>query len=617
MAKKYQTLIGTLEYNSAEDETNPSNEARLVAGSHDVLIDQRRVVKSRAGYTVFGDLNEDTTLGGIRPQAPTWNTSTGTELPMRAYSDQLEAHIASVDGTDVDEYVSIMSGLDPDATARFATWWDTGETLDLLLFVQGDDNIYEWSGGVAVVLSIDSATLVTKTGVPTWAENRFYTGRNKVMVCVRTGTEYTYTAGENGTQLTVASTVGLIAGDVLVQKVVTNTDKPASGRNNYTIFSLENQTYLGSEDDEEVFVSSDTDFNDFSFSTPRLAGEGALLTLEHPTTGFGALGSVALIFGGRDDVFQTEFTQITVGGTLSETLKVKKLQTGIDQSAQSQELIVPIGNSLAYISYEPALRIISNPSDLVGVNPKVYSNPIQPDFDAEDWTGAAGVWFKNSLHFTSRVNSKLYLLAFNEDADGKVRRFWQAPQRLPIGALSIIQDALHGHSNVIPETYQLFFGGSDREYEDIETEDKLPINYKMVFAYRSFKDRENLKTFDEYYSEGKIKVNTDVTVKLLYDFGGSTQIVEKVIEGDDDDITYDNVYLNSLGQPAQGTQPLGGASVEPIDALRYRVTFEIAKEDFNELQEIYEAEGVDIFFSVLARGMNAALSPRRDTEIRK
>lgn len=617
MAKKYQTIIGTLEYNSAEDETNPSTEARLVAGSHDVLIDQQRVVKTRAGYTVFGDLNEDTTLGGIKPQAPTWNTSTGTELPLRVYADTLEAYIGTVDGTDVDEYVTIMDGLSVDDVPRFTNWWDAGETIDLLLFVQGDPKTYEWNGAVAIVLSVDSATLLTKQGVPTWAENRFYTSRDETMVCVRTGTEYTYTAGTDTTQLTVGNTAGLIAGDVLIQKVVTNSDVPASGRNNHTIFCSENQVHYGSDEDEEVYVSKSDDFTAVTFSTPRLSGEGALLTLEHPTTGFGALGRIVLIFGGRDDVFQTEFTQITVGGALAETLKVKKLQTGIDQAAQSQELIVPIGNSIAYISYEPALRIISNPNDLVGVNPKVYSNPIKPDFDAEDWAGGCGVWSKNALHFSSKVNSKLYMLEFTEDADGKVRRFWQAPQRLPVGALSIIQDALHGHSNVIPETYRLFYGGSDREYEDIETENRLPVNYKMLFAYRSFKDRENLKAFDEYYSEGKIKVNTDVTVSLLYDFSGSTQIVQKVIEGGDEDITYENTYQNSLGQPALGTQPLGGADVEPPDALRYRVIFEIAKEDFNEIQEIYEAEGVDIYFEVLARGMNAALSPRRDTVIRK
>lgn len=603
----------TLGYVTAEDSTN-TDERYLVYGSHDVLVDQNRKTKSRAGFTRLGAAN--TALTPPR-SGVTWSTSTGTEIPLRLYDDELEGYLGTIDGTIINAWTRLKNGWSTTAKMRFTTWWDTAEQLDVLLMVIADDNIYEYNGAIAVVSSV-TGTTITKTGTATFGENRFYSTRDKTLVNVRTGTEYTYTAGEGTTTLTgITDTTGIIAGDILVQKFLTRTDKPTSGRINNTIFTFENQVCVGSETDEEVFISKSTDPDDLTFSTPRLPGEGALLNLENPTTGFGIAGGVLVISGGRNDVFKVEYTQITVGTALTESLKIKKLQTGVDQGAINQECMVPIGNSLAFISHEPTLRIIQNPDDLEGVNPKTYSNPIKPDFDAIDFSDSFGIWFKNALSFNVPDESKQLILEFTEDANGKVRRFWQPPQTLPVSAPLIIDGALHSHSNSIPETYRLYYGGSDAEYDGIAPADKLPIHSVAVFAYRTFGKRDMLKTLDEYYSEGQIKTNTDVMLRILYDFGGSTQVFENVIQGDDTGITLEENILASMGQSPMGLNPLGGSSFEPEDSIRYQVIFEIAKEDFYMIQEIYEMQQVDGYFSVIARGPNAKLSPRRDTAIRR
>jgi len=610
---KFQLLDECLGYRTSTDETN--EDARyLVSGSKNVLIDQQRQVKTRAGYTRLGASNS--ALTPVRT-AKTWNTSTGTELPTRQYDDELEAYLDTVDGTSVAAWTRVFNGLSTTAKVRSALWWDTTENLDLFLFIQGSANVYEWSGGVAVVSSI-TGTTITKTGTPTFAENRFYATRNMTLFCVRTGTEYTYTGGTGTTTLTgIADTTGLIAGDVLIQKVVTNASEPAAGRNNHTIHVHENQLVLGSEDDQEVFISKNTDFKDFAFSTPRLPGEGALLSLEDPAGGFGSVGQVLVIFAGRNGVYKTEYAQITVGSTLSETLKVKKIQSGVDQAAISPDCIVSIGDELAYISYEPALRIITDPQVLAGIDPKTYSNPIQPDFDDEDWTGCVGHWFKNTLHITSNVNSKLYMLVWDENENGKIERYWQPPQTFPVGPLSTIDGALYGHSNSVPESYRLFYGTSDGEYTDMAVEDKFAIHSIALFAYRNFGDREKLKTHDEFYLEGKITAGTDFTATLYYDFGGDSGNIQKTIDGADAGIVFENASLASLGQSPFGTNPLGGASVEPENTLKYRVVFEMPKEDYHEIQEKYESEQVDAYWSILSRGPNTTLSSKRDSVIRR
>lgn len=605
----------------------PSNaDTRILTdGSKNVMIDAKRKVKIRPGYTRLGVGN--TSLTPVR-NAWTWNTSTGSKLPQRFYDDELEVYLGTIDGTIINAWKRVKDAWSTTEKMRPATWFDTGENLDLQIMVVGDDNLYEWNGAVAVVSSI-TGTTITKTGTTTFAQNRFYTTRNKTVVCVRTGTEYTYTGGETTTTLTgIANTAGLIAGDILVQKVITDSNKPASDRNNHTIYSFENQLFIGSEDDEEVYISQNDDYDDFTYSSPRVAGEGGLLTLDDTTRAINSIGKTLLVFAGRSSIFKAQYTQITVGSTLAETVAVKKIDTGVDQGALNHECVVPIGDALAYLSNEVAVRIIQNPEELTGINPKTFSNPIKPDFDAETWVtssdvpDAFGVWYKNTLIFTAPQASHMYQLNFLEDADGKLLRFWNPPQVLPIGAMSIIDSGdgskLHGHSNAVPETYLLFDGQTDGNYDGIANEEKLPIDAKAVFAYNNYKDRANLKTFDEYYVEGEITPNTiDLLMRLDYDFDGATQQIENTIDGSDEDILEGSVGFNSLSQQSLAINPLGGLLNPPSNARKFRVVFEIAREDFHEIRAVFSTNEVDRYWAIIAHGANTIKSRRKPTSIKK
>jgi len=614
----YSLAEETLGYVTSQDPSN-TDKRYLVAGSKNTVIDYQKKVKIRSGYYRLGSAN--TSLTEIR-NGWTWNTSSGTHLPQRFYDDELEVYLGTIDGTAIDAWTRVLNGWSTTEKMRSVTWFDTTENIDLQLMVVGDDNIYEWNGAVAVVSSTGAAT-ITKTGTSTWAQNRFYTTRNKTVVCVRTGTEYTYTGGESTTTLTgLASTVGLIAGDILVQKIVTSADKPAANRINHIPYVFENQLCLGSEDDQEVWISKNTDYDDFSYSTPRLSGEGALLTLDGTTRSITSLGSNLIVFAGRSSLFKAEYQQITVGTTLAETLRVKKLDTGIDQGALNHESVLQLSNSIAYLSNEVALRIIDSPDTVSGINPKTLSNPIKPDFDAEDWTGAFMYWYKNTLYITAPATGRMYMLNFVEDADGKTFRYWNPPQVLPVGALAVIDsgdgELLHGHSNATPETYLLFDGQSDGQYDNMDTSEKLPIDAVAKFAYSSYGKRANLKTFDEYYVEGEITPNTtDCVLSIDYNFDGSLQTITKNISGSDGDILEGLVDFNSLAQQSLAINPLGSFLNPPSNARKFRVIFEIAREDFFEISATFSTNDVDRYWAIIAHGANATISPRRASHIYK
>jgi len=603
-------------YVTNEEATSEKAEPHMIAGSQNVLIDPRfGKFGNRGGYSRLGAANM--ALTAVR-QAPVWNNSTGGELPLRMYDDELEVYLSDVGGQTIDAWTRVKSSLDTTAIPRFATWWDGTEDIDVLLFVINDDNIYEWGGGVFTVKTVDDATHITKKGDNTWAEDRIYTSANKTLVCVRTGTEYTYSAGESGTQLTVTSSTGLTAGDILMQKIVTNTDKPATNRDNNYIMMFENQIFVGSDTDNEVLISANDDYTDYSYSSPRVAGEGGILTLDGPTKGFGVLSRIPIIFSGNSGIFTAQFEEIAVSTTLAETLKVRKLKTGVNQGAFNQETIVPIGDSLIYLTNESALRMLQTVETADQPQLKALSNPIKPDFDNETWTNACAIWHRNRYYLSSSVNSKIYILDYVETADGRIKRFWQPPQILPVRCWSVIDSVLYGHSNVVPETYLLFTGASDGVYSGIPTEDKLPIQAIAKLAYRTFGDRANLKNFDEFYVEGNISPSTDnLKLTLRYDFGGATQEVEKIINGTDNDIIYESLEATSLGQQPLGSNPLGGANEEAPELARFRVVFGMPKEDFHEIQETYETNEADKSWEIIATGPNVKTSARRDIIIKK
>lgn len=613
---KYILSIESSGYSTAHDETN-APPSILTVGSQNVIIDGRnRKVKTRAGYVRLGAGNNAETPCR---NAFTWNTSTGHERGLRFYDDEWEVYLGTIDGYAVNAWTRFIASMSTTAIPRGAKWFDTTEDQDLMIFVQGDDNLYEWNGAVAVVSSI-TGTTVTKQGTTTFKQNRFYSTRNKTFVCVRTGTEYTYTGGETTITLTgIADTAGLLANDILVQKVITDANKPLADRNHHTIFSFENQLFIGSDDANEVFVSQNDDYDDFTYSTPRVAGEGGLLTLDAPAKAFGVLGNYLVVSCGRDNWFRTNYEQITVGATLSEQFKVKKLVTGVDQGAFNQESTVQLGNAIIYLSHESAVRMINDPDQLEGTSPVTLSNPIKPDFDAETWTNACAIWYKNAYFLSSPTNSKTYILEFVEDADGKVRRFWDSPQVLPVRAFSIITDKLYGHSNGVPETYELFSGTHDLVPNGTagDPDSKLPMNAIAAFAYNNYGDRVNLKSFDEIYVDGEGTAATSVTLTINYDYGGVTQILEKTIDCSDEDILRGFVSVNSLGQNNLGVNPLGGLLNPPDDARKFNVIFEIAREDFQLVQSTFSSNTVDQYWAIISHGVNAVKSPRKNIGIHK
>jgi len=585
-------------YNTREDQTNLSAEF-MVDGSQNVLLTKEGKISTRNGYELLGSSSTDTNAieSGFR-----WIATDGTEILGRSYDDELEVYTSSIGAwTRLSDSWSAVD-------FNFTTWWDNTEKLEVLLFVVGNANIYEWSGGTAEIDSVTSNT-ITKKGTATWAEANFYTGRDKTIVI--NGTEYTYTGGESTTTLTGVtpdpSTGGVSSGDIALQKIVTNSNTPASGFNNDFIGILNNQAYVGSTGSRLLYLSSDSDYTDYSYSSPRVPGEGDILTMDEKGVGLAPQNQNMIVFAGRSSIYKVSFSQLDISGTLTEPTSLEKLKTGPDRGAKSADLITTEGDLILYVSNEPKLRAIGSIENIDEPQIIDLSYDIQPDFNNEDFTNGHIYAHKDRIYVASPVNSKVYI---NEIVyiEGEKIRIWQPSQVLPIRRFSQSGSDLIGHSNGASESYTLFSGKNDNGN---------PFKSVARFAYNSYGDRYANKRFDEVLVEGYISSNTKITLTTRYDFKGDTGIKERTIDGSDTSITFKGESSGAIGVQPIGTSP-HGANPELGSALpKFKVIKEIPALDFGEVQFELLSEGDDHQWELVAIGANASISPNQPVNLKQ
>jgi len=573
----------------------------LVDGSQNVLSTDGDNIKIRSGYTLDGAANSS--LNPIESSYD-WITHNGTELNLRSYDDELEFRY--VDSSGNVTWTRIADGWSA-VDFNYAEYWDTDEVEDILFFVNGDDNIYSWSGAYATVdITNSTSNTLVKQGTTTWGEERFIAdGTNYDKKLKINGTEYTYTGGEGTTTLTGVSpdptAGGHSDGDLAVQSVSTTANKPGSNVKNDLIAVLDNQVWVGSLTNRQVYVSAVNDFTDYTFSSPRLVGEGVLLTLDASPTAFVVQEDSMYISAGKD---QWYFSTFELSSDLQkESIFVKRLKSDSQGAAQSQGMVARIKNNVMFVSNEPTIDVLGRVEDVETPQSIPVSDPIKPTLEGYTFTGADSIYHRNNYYLALPEENRLLIYNFE-------RSFWEAPQVLPAGKLAIIGGELYLHSNSVPETYKLFTGTNDND---------TSINAIAKFSYHNYGDRVNLKNFDEWYTEGYIRQNTKLTLKLYYEYRGAETIKSYTIDGNDEDIIFKNTEDASLGKISLGKNPLGntGSSDESDTLNKFRQINQIVKSDFYEVQVSYESNSIDYQWELLGFGGNVKPSTSKPISIKK
>jgi len=140
----FSIISNWIGYNSSNDPTN-LNPGIYVQGSQNIYKKLSGTLAVRPGQKRIGTANTATT-----PVTSEfiWNTSWGATYPVWVTGGEVQVYINGA-------WVNLMST----TKTRFVfdKWYDTTQAKDCLLFVGGDNNLYQWSGGVATITGGDNS----------------------------------------------------------------------------------------------------------------------------------------------------------------------------------------------------------------------------------------------------------------------------------------------------------------------------------------------------------------------------------------------------------------------------------------------------------------------------
>lgn len=560
---------------------------------------------------VLGEANMRRWSGG----ASKVRTSTGTTLTKAGVLTAVST-IAFVPGDGLTTLPTITDSGNRFLDAQFAA----GDTLYITGSASNNSNFTIASvtaGTISLIISdvlVNEAagspvTIYNQTG-PTWKSARFFStivGR----ALTYGGTSYTYTGGETTDTLTgLTAFPAVTAGDAVWQTPDT-INLPAAITTPYPTFYPDligvqlNMVFLASTKFQMVFGSKNTDYSNFTLSTPRAAGDPLHLPLTSgPATCIVPANTTretlatlnTLIFGSGVDAFDQIDFKMSQDNS-AELARIIRYKTAAGSGLISKGAFCPIKNNTAYISREPSLDGLSE-SDLEssdGSRNVPISDSIKNDFDTYDFTNAHLKYFRRAIYIALPAHGIVLIYDM-------MRNLWQPPQTLPVSRFAVIDDDLYGHSSITNETYKLFVGTNDNGVQ---------INQVARFAYNNGGTRQRLKNLTEYWSDGYLTANAELTMTMMFGFGGSAGTKAMTILGNDADI----VALQGadpLGDERLGVAPFGGATLDAIVGLpganvpmqRFYQIDSAAPLDYIEHYVEYSMNTLDAQMALVAHGSN-------------
>lgn len=436
-------------------------------------------------------------------------------------------------------------------------------------------------------------------GEPTWASARFLTtGTRKINYL---GTDYTYTGGETTdtlTGLTAFPTATL--GDPTWQTLITlaNPSPIATYKADFIAIQL-NQVILASLKSQDIYVSSTTDYTNFTLTSPRAPGDPAKVNMDNyctcivPIDNLDQTVSNLMFGGGESEFFKFDYKLTQDNG--GELIRMLKLKTAVSAGVISRGAITPIKNSTAYISREPTLDTLGNIQNLDGQKNVPLSDLVKNDFDIYDFTNCHIIYWRRAIYIALPAMGLVLIYDLQ-------RSLWQPPQTLPVARFSIIGDWLYGHSSITNETYKLFTGTNDNG---------VLIPQVVRFSYNNGGRRDRIKNMSEYWTDGYITASGVLSYKVYFNFEGKDGVKNFSISGADTNIT-SQVQGSGLGDAPLGINPLGGATLNPIPGLpgtntpllRFWQLDTMQSPDYVEHFVEYQMNVLDGQFALVAHGSN-------------
>ena len=584
----------------------------LVRGSVNVYKKRSGNIANRPGKKQYDPV--DTTLAPIN-SAWVWYTSLDATFPLRVSNSKLQFY-STITGSGV--WYDLQTGL---TLTRFvfASVWDNTLKKDFLVFVRGDRNLFRWDGGIAKFVSAIAATSITLDRDAATAGFPSSGGTVKI-----NGNSYTFT-GISGSTLTgvTGDASAEAVNSAVVLQVVTNANTPTSTATftNDFIAVNKNQLGVGSYTSRLFYISKNSSYTDYSQSTPRIPGDGELLTLDNKLTGASVKGGNFWV-SSEMEWYEQSFNQITVGTTLTEQTKVEKRPAN---PALAHEFIDVDNDVIVYLSKYQQVETIGNYRNLTQTAYPILSQDIYTELQDEDFTLGQLKVIGDYIYLTAPNSGRTYIHQIRKGVDiaGNVvaERLWHAPFIWGLSRIFDIDGDIVGFSNSNPQMYYLWDTG--QWHDDSPSGEYLPYACTALFGYQNGKRRQGLINFDKMYYEGYLSGNLYEAV--YYDYQGATALLPSIINDTEHPLSDKQTFIGSvppsLGDSSLGDNPLGdGLNTESSDQVllpKFRVIISKAVVNCFEFAPMVYSTDIDSRWELAALGANITLADFLPTQLIK
>lgn len=590
-------------YFSSYDKTKIASNV-LVGGSKNVYKKINGNIAVRDGLKRRGTANS--TFSAVSSEF-VYRTSWGDTLPLWVSDGELQVEIETA--TDTFTWFTLMT-----TTATrwvFDIWWDNTLKKNKVIAVNGSDDLFSWAGGVTQILSTTSGT-ITKTGTATWTEDHFEGATGNVVI---NGTTYAYTGGTGTTTLTgvTPDPTSEANNSYVFSGVVTTSNKPASGFNSDFLKVVNNRAFIGSYTSQLIYISSSTDFTNFTIPSPIVPGSPNLLTLDGIGKGVGVRQGNAHVSFGTDGWVEVTFpTYTNSSGVLLEQITpiLKPVQSL--GAALAHEFIANNADDFIYIAQDQQLRYFGGANTAFTTVYPCLSQEIYTELQSEDFDGGGVKIIGDRTYITAPNTGNVWVYQVRQSIspEGVViaERLWYSPFVLNATRIDEIGGNVVAFSNSNPQVYYVW--DTNQWFDDSPSDEALPYTCVAAFPYISVgNDRQLVQNFKNLYTEGYIGTGSPLYAIVNYDYLGSTTQYSAPVNTTERSATLYQTSVPSLGETSIGSTPIGDILTdESEDYPKFRGINQFSPQNCFEYQKIYYSDSADSRWEILGTGTDARLA---------
>lgn len=485
-------------------------------GSYNFQIDDQGKWARRFGTKYLGTKSVDT--GGCRNSAVLIRRD-GVSIPIVQYGTKVKyLHPNTLD------WAILLTGLDPAAVMGFAPSDLFDDNMNVEVMSNGVDAYQYWTGATGTVAST-TANSITLNSSNTLAELGFTAAGD---VVVLDGTPYTYTGISSQTFTGVTPDPSTLpVGEPLAQStIVPDPSKTFKGNvlaaTQYGRIVMGNVIKTGTiSGNGSIFISQVDSYQDFTFSTPRVTGEGAIINAPN---GGGSIKGIQPFEDGfviaKDKIIYK--LAIQDGDTIPFPLGVFVPHEG----SVSPLCFFASGNTINYVTDDFTVSSLQRVAQFDQfAHPLPISDPIKATTDALFFdTTTAGLFYDGTDFYSMKtqpdapVNNLILTL-------NKRYGVWNTPwQGLSASSFFIYGADLYMCDAATPNVY-LMGSESVKIYNDFTTKEEpgFSIPGTLVLRANNYAAPAIKKEFTEYWIEGEMFLSDTVTFTASYD-NGSKQV---------------------------------------------------------------------------------------------